>query len=62
MTKDEAEFLGRVAAWLEQAPEPKLSYGGFCVAEVHLVFDGEPIGRWVNDDPDWEYRAVSGDE
>lgn len=55
LTADQIKHLGQVAAWLEAAPEAKLSYGDFYVGEVVVKFDGDPSGRFIFHDGTWNY-------
>lgn len=55
---DAMAYLGEVAAWLQSAPEGKKTYGEFYVSKVSVVFDGELIGTYVSDDPDWLFEAT----
>lgn len=56
---DALEFLGRVAAWLDSAPDGTKTYGEFYVSEVKVTFDGEEIGTYTSDDPGWLFEGVS---
>lgn len=59
---DAMAFFGKVAEWLKTEPEGKVSYGEFYVSSVTLSFDGEVIGRFVSEDPSWEFVAAGPKE
>lgn len=60
LTLDMLLYIGKVGEWLKTAPEETFSYGAFYVTDVEVRYDGEPIGKFRNEDPEWVF--VTNDE
>lgn len=57
LTSDQLKHLGNVAAWLGSAPSLSVNYGEFYVRSVQVVFDGDPMGEFINHDDTWNFYA-----
>lgn len=58
---DVIKYLAEVAEWVASAPEAKPGYGLYYVSKVQVVFDGESIGTFENEDPNWLFVHKTSD-
>lgn len=56
LSLDIITYLGKLADWLKICPDGKVEYGEYYPDRMSVKFDGDVIGEFINEDPEWVFR------